>query len=377
MRTKSIITTLVSAVALSTAVSADTIEFRNGAVLQGHLLSSDETHVRFESDGTVGNYSRSDVKAIAISPSFETTLPPEPENLDMPTSWQDGDPLPEEMEVPAQEPEQRSEEAPPAQPIEDDVGDPPSQRHVWVTGYWWWRPVGYFWVPGYWTIPPHINYVYIPGYWHFAGGSWIYIRGGWGYPGSTAIIVYPMPRPFISVSVCPAPSRIIRRHVGWHHHHYRHAHHRAYYGNKNSRHPTGRRVVPNPRGNRVRSAEPVRVRRAVKPQPRPQLRRATTTRSGSSIGKPAKRIRPPAKVRNLPRSYRTKPQTLERRPIRRRPPAQVQPKIRKAPTVKTNKAVRPKATPPKRKIRQPTQGKSKPPLRKKSKSKPAQRIKPR
>jgi len=63
-------------------------------------------------------------------------VPPEPENLDVPTPWQEGDPEPVEMTVPAQEPEQTSKEAPPCQPIDDDRPPRPGPDYAWVMGYW-------------------------------------------------------------------------------------------------------------------------------------------------------------------------------------------------------------------------------------------------
>jgi hypothetical protein len=58
------------------------------------------------------------------------TVPPEPENLDEPTPWQEGDPEPVEITVPAQEPEQTSKEAPPCQPIDDERPPQPGSNYV-------------------------------------------------------------------------------------------------------------------------------------------------------------------------------------------------------------------------------------------------------
>ena len=49
----------------------------------------------------------------ASSLAWGEDVPPEPDNLDEPTAWQEGDPQPTEMQVPATEPEQKSSEAPP------------------------------------------------------------------------------------------------------------------------------------------------------------------------------------------------------------------------------------------------------------------------
>jgi hypothetical protein len=57
-------------------------------------------------------------------------VPPEPDNLDEPTQWQEGDPAPEEMQVPEQEPEQTSAEAPPSQPMDDERPSQPAPDYV-------------------------------------------------------------------------------------------------------------------------------------------------------------------------------------------------------------------------------------------------------
>lgn len=145
----------------------------------------------------------------------EQNAPAEPENLDVPTPWQEGDPAPVEMEVPSVEPEQTSTEAPPCQPMDDDAPEQPSEDHVWVSGYWWWRNRSYVWVPGYWALPPNKGLVYIAGHWAYNGNQWIFVRGGWAQPDTTKIIVAPGPRPVLKALVITAPRRIVRRHIRW------------------------------------------------------------------------------------------------------------------------------------------------------------------
>jgi hypothetical protein len=142
-------------------------------------------------------------------------IPAEPENLDEPTPWQEGDPEPVETEVPSEEPEQTSTQAPPSQPIDDEHPEQPSADHVWVTGYWWWSNRTYKWVPGYWTLPPRPNYTYVPGHWTYKANHWVYVRGGWAKPNTTTIVVYPRPRPLSTALVITAPRRIARRHYRW------------------------------------------------------------------------------------------------------------------------------------------------------------------
>jgi hypothetical protein len=145
----------------------------------------------------------------------EDDVPAEPKNLDEPTPWQEGDPEPVEMKIPAVEPEQASTEAPPSQPIDDECPEQPSPDHVWVTGYWWWTNRTYRWVPGYWAIPPHANYVYVSGHWRYKDNRWIYVRGGWAKPNTTSIVAYAGPRPLLTALVITAPARIVRRHYLW------------------------------------------------------------------------------------------------------------------------------------------------------------------
>jgi len=153
--------------------------------------------------------------------------PPEPENLDEPTQWQEGDPEPYEMKVPAVEPDQTSQEAPPSQPMDDDRGDPPGDGYAWASGYWLWTDNQYVWVPGYWATPPSPEYVYIAGYWTHKESAWVYVHGGWGKPNTTVVVQRAEPRPIVTALVFTAPIRIVRRHRRWRHHPARRTHHRA------------------------------------------------------------------------------------------------------------------------------------------------------
>ena len=114
-------------------------------------------------------------------------VPAEPDNLDEPTEWQEGDPEAVEMTVPANEPEQTSQEAPPSQPMDDVRGTAPDDSHLWATGYWWWTNGAYSWVPGYWAAPPEPNLVWAGGYWHYQSTQWVFVQGGWGRPNTTVV----------------------------------------------------------------------------------------------------------------------------------------------------------------------------------------------
>lgn len=188
---------------------------------------------------------------LLVRPLSAEDVPPEPDNLDEPTPWQEGDPDPVEMTVPAEEPEQTSTEAPPSQPMDDARPAQPGPDYVWITGYWWWTGGEYVWVPGYWEIPPEPEYVYIPGYWTYRGTTWVYVRGGWGRSGSTVVVVYPGPRRVVRVGVVRAPRRIRRRHYRWRHYPHR-RYHRApvYRGPTRSPAPARRPATPRRRYRR-------------------------------------------------------------------------------------------------------------------------------
>lgn len=162
----------------------------------------------------------------ARAASAEET-PEEPENLDEPTQWQEGDPEPVEATIPAEEPEQTSQDAPPSQPMDDDRGEAPGEEYAWATGYWWWHNGGYAWVPGYWVTPPEANLIWVSGYWTYQSTAWVYVQGGWGRPNTTVVVVKPRPRPLLTAFIITAPLRIIRRNRRWRHHHHRRGRHRA------------------------------------------------------------------------------------------------------------------------------------------------------
>ena len=183
-------------------------------------------------------------------------IPPEPQNLDQATAWQEGDPEPKQANVPATEPMQSSKEDPPSQPMDDDRGTQPGANYSWVYGYWWWSNNQYVWVPGYWAIPPNPEYIYIPGYWTHQNGLWVYAQGGWGLQNSTAVAVYASPRPIGSVFVYTAPIRIIRRNRHWHHHHPRRRYHRPHRSHHSNLRPKSHTKVPARRSSKISNRAP-------------------------------------------------------------------------------------------------------------------------
>ncbi len=211
----------------------------------------------------------------AIAPArllASENTPPEPENLDEPTPWQEGDPDPREMTVPAVEPEQQSEEDPPSQPMDDDRGDPPSPDHKWVYGYWWWTQGTYVWVPGYWAVPPKSDYEYEPGYWKHGHNPWIFVLGGWVIIGTAVIVASASPRPVLTAFVITAPRRIRRRNRRWRHHRTRRRRHTRRPGRKPGP-KSGPKAKPGPSSKPGVKPKPKPASRpAVKPKPKPRRR---------------------------------------------------------------------------------------------------------
>lgn len=199
-------------------------------------------------------------------------VPEEPENLDEPTPWKEGDPKPYETEVPATEPEQTSKEAPPSQPIDDQRPEKPSEKHVWVNGYWWWHNNAYVWVPGYWALPPEPDYVYIAGYWNYSGTQWVYVRGGWGVSTTSTVIVYAHPRPAATAFVITAPIRIHRRHHRWNHYHSRHYHHRSVTVHSSTRKSVNTSVSTPNSASATKSVTKSATKSVTKPAARPAAR---------------------------------------------------------------------------------------------------------
>jgi len=60
----------------------------------------------------------------------------------------------------------------------------PSERHVWISGYWGWRPGfhDWFWYDGYWSLPPYAGYVYAAPRYVYSGSDVTYVDGGWCEP---------------------------------------------------------------------------------------------------------------------------------------------------------------------------------------------------
>jgi hypothetical protein len=55
----------------------------------------------------------------------------------------------------------------------------PSNRHIWVAGYWRHDRGGYDWVPGHWEQPPRDRRTWVEPRWENRGGVHVFIEGTW------------------------------------------------------------------------------------------------------------------------------------------------------------------------------------------------------
>ena len=58
---------------------------------------------------------------------------------------------------------------------------PPSGRHVWIEGNWYWGGHRYVWQPGYWALPPD-GAVWRPGRYDKHKHGYRRVRGRWDHP---------------------------------------------------------------------------------------------------------------------------------------------------------------------------------------------------
>jgi len=66
----------------------------------------------------------------------------------------------------------------------EERGFRPSERHIWIPGFWNWR-IGFndwMWVDGYWGLPPYDGYVYVQPRYVYSGNEVVYVDGGWCEP---------------------------------------------------------------------------------------------------------------------------------------------------------------------------------------------------
>ena len=81
-------------------------------------------------------------------------------------------------------PEVIVDSVPQAPPVQTEVVVPqPSPAHVWVGGYWAWRPArrAYVWVPGRWVVPASPRHVWVPGHWQRHPRGYVWVEGHWRF----------------------------------------------------------------------------------------------------------------------------------------------------------------------------------------------------
>jgi hypothetical protein len=68
---------------------------------------------------------------------------------------------------------------PPPPPRETVIVERPEPESVWIEGHWEYDGRGYYWVDGYWVVPPPHYRHYVAPHWERRGHVHVYIRGYW------------------------------------------------------------------------------------------------------------------------------------------------------------------------------------------------------
>ncbi|HVN44608.1 MAG TPA: YXWGXW repeat-containing protein [Steroidobacteraceae bacterium] len=55
----------------------------------------------------------------------------------------------------------------------------PAPGYIFIPGYWYYGPYGYYWVPGTWVEPPAAGLLWTPGYWGWSDGFYVWNPGYW------------------------------------------------------------------------------------------------------------------------------------------------------------------------------------------------------
>ena len=64
-------------------------------------------------------------------------------------------------------------------PDEEVRTNRPTQRHVWIQGYWERSPDDWRWVRGRWALPPEPGAEWQSAHWRRDGNAWNWTTGGW------------------------------------------------------------------------------------------------------------------------------------------------------------------------------------------------------
>ncbi len=67
----------------------------------------------------------------------------------------------------------------PALRPEEHTLTPPSDRHVWIAGYWTWRNDQYEWVAEHWELPPCAGAAWVAACWEQHDNSQKFHEGHW------------------------------------------------------------------------------------------------------------------------------------------------------------------------------------------------------
>ena len=83
----------------------------------------------------------------------------------------------------------------------------PSQRHMWIPGYWTPNGAQHAWVGGHWAVPPGPGYVWEPARWDNTDGAYMFYEGHWraSEEADPNVAYQPPPPPVNEVTVQVAP----------------------------------------------------------------------------------------------------------------------------------------------------------------------------
>ncbi len=70
------------------------------------------------------------------------------------------------------------EQAPPP-PVREYIIERPSQRHVWIEGYWAWRGGRHVWIAGHWDLPPRERVEWVQSHWEHRSNGYVFVDGFW------------------------------------------------------------------------------------------------------------------------------------------------------------------------------------------------------
>lgn len=106
--------------------------------------------------------------------------------------------------------------APPAPPLQGEIGPPPDSDSFYVPGHWVWGDARFVWVAGYWArVQP--GYVWVPAHYRWTPHGYLYIAGYWDHAVARRGILYApvavdwevVPAGFVYTPAYAVPDRVV------------------------------------------------------------------------------------------------------------------------------------------------------------------------